>query len=395
MKGKSVLISGVGIAGPALAFWLDRHGLTPTLLERAPALRRGGYAIDFWGAGYDIAEQMGVLPDVLAAGYRVREVRIVDNRGHRRGGFDAAVFSEAAFGRFTTIGRGELGAILFDAVKPRVETLFGDSISALDPDGDGMLVRFEHAPPRRFDLVVGADGLHSAVRRLAFGPEARFESYLGQTVAAFEVDGYPHRDENAYVAYASPGRQVARFALRGDRTLFLCVFAEGSAETVDQRDQSAAREFVRTRLSGLDWECSEIAAAMERSSEVYLDRVSQIRMERWTKGRVALVGDAAYAPSLLAGQGSALGLIGAYVLAGELGRASSVQEAFTRYESLLQPFMRDKQKAAQGFAGAFAPKTRFGIFFRNQVTKLFNARRLAKLAFSRSLLDRIQLPRYA
>ena len=226
MRGKSVLISGVGVAGPSLAYWLDRHGLIPTLVERAPALREGGYIIDFWGAAYDIAEQMGVLPELLRAGYRVREVRIVDERGHRKGGFDAALFREAAFGRYTTIARGDLGAILFRAIDTRVETLFGDSITGLEDGVDGVLVHFEHAPPRRFDLVVGADGLHSTVRSLAFGPEAQFEKFLGQTVVAFQVAGYPHRDEDVYVAYSAPGRQIARFALRGDSTLFLCVFAE-------------------------------------------------------------------------------------------------------------------------------------------------------------------------
>jgi 2-polyprenyl-6-methoxyphenol hydroxylase-like FAD-dependent oxidoreductase len=337
---------------------------------------------------------MGVLPDLLKAGYRVREVRIVDGHGHRRGGFDAAVFREVAFGRYTTIARTDLGAVLFDAIKSRVETRFGDSITHLEDGADGVLVRFEHAPPRRFDLVVGADGQHSTVRRLAFGPETRFEKFLGQTVAAFEIDGYPHRDQDVYVAYAAPGRQIARFALRGDRTLFLCVFAEGSAGAVVGREPAGLREYVRAQLSGLGWECRAIAASLERSEELYVDRVSQIRMEHWTKGRIALVGDAAYAPSLLAGQGSALALIGSYVLAGELGRADHVAEAFARYEALLQPFIRHKQKAAQGFAGSFAPKTQLGIFVRNQITKLFHARRLAKLAFSRSLLDHIQLPRY-
>lgn len=395
MKGTSVLISGVGVAGPALAFWLDRHGLVPTLVERAAGLRRGGYVVDFWGAGYDIAERMGVLPDLLRAGYNVRELRIVDDRGHRSGGFDAALFREAAFGRYTTLARADLGAVLFRAVETRIETLFGESITDLDDDADGVRVKFEHAPPRRFDVVVGADGLHSTVRRLAFGADTRFERFLGQTVAAFEVDGYPHRDEDAYVAYSTPGRQIARFGLHGGRTLFLCVFAEDAASVLDGRDPAAQRAYVRDRLVGLGWECDEIAAALDRSEDLYVDRVSQIRMDHWTKGRLALIGDAAYAPSLLAGQGSALALIGAYVLAGELGRATRVEEAFARYERLLQPFMRRKQDAAIGFAGAFAPKTRFGIFFRNQVTKLFKARRLAKLAFSRSLLDRIQLPSYA
>lgn len=158
MKGISVLISGAGVAGPALAYWLERSGQVPTLVERAPELRAGGYVVDFWGLGYDIAEKMGVLPDILRSGYRVREVRLVNDRGRRAGGFDADLFRQAAFGRYTTVPRADLSAILFHAIAPRVETHFGDSIVGLEEQANGILVHFERHPTRRFDLVVGADG---------------------------------------------------------------------------------------------------------------------------------------------------------------------------------------------------------------------------------------------
>lgn len=217
---------------------------------------------------------------------------------------------------------------------------------------------------------------------------------MGYTVAAFEVAGYPCRDDNVYVAYSVPGHQIARFSLRGDRTLFLIISAENLAGIAEAHHDAAQRRYLHRRLFGLGWECPRILEALDRCNNLYFDAVNQIHMNRWTKGRVALVGDAACAPSLLAGQGSALAMIGAYVLAGELARAERLEDAFARYEALLQPFLRRKQKAAEGFASSFAPKTRFGIFFRNQIARMFAAQSLAKLAFGRTLLDRIQLPSY-
>ena len=395
MHRQSVLISGVGIAGPALAFWLLRHGFAPTLVERAPRPRSEGYLIDFWGLGYEIVEKMGLLPDILAAGYRVREVRLVDTRGQRVGGFDLDVFREATNGQYTTLPRGELSAILYRAIEGRAETLFGNSVTALEEETDGVVVHFAHGCARRFDLVVGADGLHSAIRSLAFGPESQFERFLGYAVAAFDLFGYRPRDENVYIGYSVPGQQLARFAMRDDRTMILAVIADDAASAIDPHDTNAHKAYLRARLSGSGWECPQILAAMEKCGDIYFDRVSQICMDRWSRGRIALVGDAAFAPSLLAGQGSALAVIGAYVLAGELACADRHEDAFARYETLLHAFMVHKQEAARGFAGAFAPKTRCGIFLRNQITKAFAVPYVAKLAIGSNLLDRLELPDYS
>lgn len=173
-----MLISGIGVAGPALAHWLLRFGFRPTLVERAPRLRESGYVIDFWGAGFDVVERMGLLPDVLRAGYQVREVRFLDARGRPAARVDADVFSQTTGGRFTSLQRSALSAIVYRSIEGRAETLFGDSIAALAEDDDGVAVTFASGATRRFDLVIGADGLHSAVRALTFGPEAQFERYL-------------------------------------------------------------------------------------------------------------------------------------------------------------------------------------------------------------------------
>ncbi|HEY3664096.1 MAG TPA: FAD-binding domain [Chthoniobacterales bacterium] len=392
----SILISGIGIAGPTLAYWLSVHGIKSTLVERAPQLRAGGYAIDFWGVGFDVAERMGILPDVRRDGYNIREMRIVNAEGRRVGGFDVDIFRKAAHGRYVTIARSDLARNIYRKVEGKCEAIFGDSITGIKQLANGVEVTFEHAPSRHFDLVIGADGLHSIVRRLTFGDEDQFEEFLGYSVAAFEADSYPQRDEDIFINFSVPGKQVGRLSLRDDRTLFLFVFADERGRLTDLHDTAAQKEALRAQFGGLGWECPQILAALDSCPDLYYDRVSQIRMQTWSKGRVGLIGDAGFCPSFLAGQGSALAMAAAYVLAGELGAtSSSPEQAFRRYEERLHPFMLGKQDAAKKFAGSFTPKTRLGLFVRNQVTKAFAIPFLPKLLMGSSLLDRIELPNYS
>jgi 2-polyprenyl-6-methoxyphenol hydroxylase-like FAD-dependent oxidoreductase len=389
----TVLISGVGIAGPTLAYWLKAAGFAPTLVESAPALRSGGYIIDFWGLGYDIAERMGLVDGIQRVGYRVREMRIVDDCGARITGFRTRTFAELTGGRFVSLARSDLSRLLFDAVRDRTETIFGDEIVDLRQEAGHVEVRFRHAGQRRFDLVIGADGLHSTVRRLTFGPESRFEKNLGYAVAAFEVRGYRPRDEDVYVMYGRPGLMLGRFTQRDEKTLFLFVFSTEARELPSRLDLQIA--LLRDRYHDAKWESPRVLDELAQTQELYLDRVSQIRMESWTQGRVALVGDAAFCVSLLAGQGSALAMISAYVLAGELMRAGGRhEEAFARYDALLRPFIAAKQRGAEGFAGMFAPRTRWGLRFRNHVIKAFAIPGLARLVIGRDIVDKLSLPAY-
>lgn len=384
-----VVINGIGVAGPALGYWLTKAGHEVLLVEEAPRLRAGGYIIDFWGIGYDIAEEMGLIGEIHRLGYQVREVRFVGHDGRKRGGFDVTVFGRMTRDRFTSVRRSDVSATIYRAIEGKLEAIFGDSVAGIDEHDKGVRVSFDHAPSCDADLVIGADGLHSRVRRLAFGADSEFITSLGYHVAAFEVDGYRPRDELVYVSHGLPGRQVSRFAMRDDKTLFLFVFRD---EYMCGRQP---KSILCEAFAGSGWEWPQIERELARTGDLYFDTVSQVRMDRWTRGRTALVGDAAACVSLMAGEGTGLAIAEAYVLAGELHACGGdFRAAFARYEQRLMPFLRRKQASAATFASSFAPKTSFGITFRNVVTKLMRVPSIAELFIGRELRDDIELPDY-
>lgn len=390
-----VLISGAGIAGPTLAYWLARYGFQPAIVERAPQLKTGGYVIDFWGAGFEIAGRMGLLPEIERKGYKVREVRIVNSGGKRIAGFTTESIARVAGSRFVSLPRGDLAATIFAAIEGRVETIFGDSVDRIEQSGEAIEVAFTSGRRRAFDLVIGADGLHSRIRQIVFGEECRFEKYLGYKAAAFDVPGYRPRDELVYVMYTQVHQQAGRFALRGDRTMFLFTFKdEDYAIPADVQEQKA---LLRKRFGSAGWEYPQILDALDACGELYFDRVSQICMdqEAWSRGRVALVGDAASCVSLLAGQGSALAMTAAYILAGELYRCDGDYSlAFRRYQQLFAPFVLEKQNAATRLAGFFAPRSRLAMLMRNGIVNLMSIQWIAEMAIGRDLTDKITLPDY-
>ena len=385
----NIIINGLGVAGPALAYWLKRSGHDVLLVEQAPSVRAGGYVVDFWGVGYDIAEKMGLIAEIRRLGYQMREVLFVDRDGLKRGGFGVDVFGRMTNDRFTSVLRSDVSATIHRAIEGEVETIFGDSVAGIEEHGNGVRVAFDHSPARDADLVIGADGLHSRVREIAFGPESDFKASLDYHVAAFEVEGYRPRDELIYVSHSLPGRQVSRFSMRDDKTLFLFVFRD---EYLRGGDPKA---ILGNAFAGAGWEWPRIERELESAHDIYFDSVSQIRMDRWTKGRVALVGDAAACVSLMAGEGTGLAIAEAYVLAGELhASAGDFATAFTRYEQRLMPFLRKKQASAARFASSFAPKTSLGIVFRNAVTKLMRVPSIAEFLIGRDIRDDIELPSY-
>jgi 2-polyprenyl-6-methoxyphenol hydroxylase-like FAD-dependent oxidoreductase len=338
-----ILISGAGIAGPTLAYWLARYGMTPTLVERAARLRTGGCVIDFWGAGFEIASRMRLLPDLVRMGYAVREVRVVDRNGRRVSGFPAAVFARAVGSGFTSLPRGDLAAAIYGALGDTTETIFGDTITHIDQTKDDVEVTCERHGPRTFDLVGGPDGLHSHVRELAFGPEQQFERYLGIKVAAFEAEGYRPRDELVYMMYPQVGQEVSRFSMRNDRTMFLFTFADSDPRSPS--DVAGQKTLLR---------------------------------ERFARG----------------GQGSALAMTAAYILAGELHRAEGRHQDAFAYQRVFGPFVSMKQRAARRFAGGFAPKSAVSLFLRNKLFSLLSIGWIANLIAGREFSDRIALPNY-
>lgn len=391
-----IAISGAGIAGATLAYWLRRAGHEPLLIERAPALRTGGYLMDFWGVGYTIAERMGILPAVRQAGYQVKEIRFLADDGHKVGGFAVDALRDLTGGRITSVARSALAAEIYGSINGRVEAIFGDQISAISEHDDGVLITLESGEKRDVDLVVGADGLHSRVRELTFGTEDRFEKDLGYRFAVFEALGYTPRDEDSYIIHAATSRQIARFALRGGRTLFLLVFRSELLKGAEPSGPAETRALLKSIFGDAGWESDRILAAMESADDLYFDRVSQIRMPSWHRGRTVLVGDAGMAVSFLAGEGAGLAMTEAYVLAGEISRASGdYAKAFAAFDARLRPFIEGKQHTSANLASTFVPQTEFGIWLRNKATKLMALPGAANLMLGKSLSDDFALPDYA
>ena len=388
-----ILVSGLGIAGPTLAYWLRKRGFRPVLLERAPAPRRGGYIIDFWGVGYDVADRMGLRPTLHREECHLDEVRLVNTDGRRVARLRAAVFGEATGGRYLSILRSKLARCIWDQVDGSVETIFGDSVIRIEEDANGTLVHFERSAPRRFSLVIGADGLHSNIRSLALGASDPVPHHLGCCTAACTAAAYPHRDERVYVSYAAPGIQAARYALPDGSSTIFFFFVHPDGRDIPHHDVPAQKAMVRDAFAGRGWECDQLVAEMDRTDDWYFDAVAQIRMPMWHRGRVGLVGDAAYCPSLLSGQGSALAMAGAYVLAYELARAAGDHAAaFTRYQDYFKPFIDSKQRAAENFTWWMAPKTRLGVHLRNFTTRLMDLPIVAATTVKRSFGDTVALP---
>jgi len=388
MQNKSVLVCGLGIAGATLARCLAGPGFDVTVVEHANALRDDGYMIDIWGVGYDVVERMGLLPALRPLGYEIDEVRLVDANGRRVGGFGGAALRKALGGRFFSIMRGDLARTLGEGISQRARCRFGERVVHIEQRVGAVRVEFEHGPAEFFDLVIGADGAHSTVRTLAFEPSPPYECYLGYMAAAFRAGAYQPRDEGAYVGYTVPGRQIARYALRDGSSAFFFIFEEPQRPDIAPHDSAAQRARLQQRFGDGGWESDAILKALSCSDTFYFDAVTQVRMPAWSRDRVALVGDASYAPSLLAGEGAALAMIGAYTLARALRRSDdSHRAAFASYEAALRPVIEPRQRAARRYGAWFAPHTRLGLSVRNRVSRLLDIPAVARYALAQRATD--------
>ena len=351
---EKILVSGASIAGPAVAYWLQRYGFTVTVVEHAQALRGGGYPIDIRGTALDVVERMGVYPRLRAAHVDTRRLTFLDVDGAPIVSLEPQAVVGGAEGRDIEVRRGDLAAALYDATRDDVTYRFGDSIEALDEDADGVEVTFRSGLRRRFDLVIGADGLHSRTRALAFGPEEQFHRYLGYCFAGFTMPN-PLGLSHEGVMWNVPGRAAALYAV-GDHPQVhgFLNFALPEPPFAAFRDPAAQRELVAAVFADDGWEVPDMVRAMRTADDLFFDVISQIRMPAWSRGRVALVGDAAYAPSFLTGQGSSLALVGAYMLAGALATARDHGTAFADYERGTRGFVEQNQAlVAEGDALLF------------------------------------------
>ena len=348
---RDILISGASVAGPALAYWLSRYGFRPTVVERAPQLRGGGYAVDFRGAAHlSVLAKMGILDVVKARQTHLSATTIVDQQDRPVAQMPAHVFAGDV-----EILRGDLGRILYEATQDSTEYIFGDSITSLDERADGVRVCFEHSQPRTFSLVIGADGLHSKVRRLAFGEDDRLVEDLGLCVSIFSMPDSAGLD-HAGMLCSVPGRTAGVFSAGDNQAIAQLYFATPSI-SYDYRDVTQQKQIVAEAFADMGWRVPQLMAAMQQAPDFYFDTVSQVHLDSWSAGRVALVGDAACAAGP-GGNGTGNAVVAAYVLAGELAAAGGDhQTAFGRYEQLVRPYVAKGQKQARGGKDFLAPAT--------------------------------------
>lgn len=358
---RTVLVSGGGIAGPVLAHWLRRHGFAPTVVERAPGRRPGGQAVDIRGVALDVVERMGLLEEVRSVRTRMRGMSVLGPDGREVDRTTEATFSS---GRLDSgdveLLREDLVRLVHERTRTEVEYLFGDGVTRLDEGDTGVRVDFEHGPSRTFDLVVGADGLHSAVRRLAFGPEAGFAHHLGSYLSVFSADNFLALDD--WQMWLQDGESGFGIMPVRDNTELRIAFGFLSAPLGRElTDGDGLRRLVVDRLASMRWEGSRLAEAARTAPDFYCDAMAQIRMDRWSRGRVALLGDAGYCPSPLSGQGTSLALAGAYVLAGCLARAGGDHRtAYADYERRMRPFVTLNQALATENPGGPASEESVG-----------------------------------
>ncbi|MCZ2487107.1 FAD-dependent monooxygenase [Aquirufa antheringensis] len=375
MKVKKILISGASIAGPTLAFWLHRYGFEVTIVERAESLRLGGQNVDIKGAAQKIAQWMGIEEEIRAADTGELGVLFVDKNNVTKA---ALPKGESNLGTSELeILRGDLVKILYEHTKENVEYLFGNQIIALDEHQDGVKVTFQNGEIRDFDLVICADGIRSRTRSLIFGdepvvkPVGLYVSYF--TIPRTATDSRWARWYNATdarVIFMRPDNECTT------RASFSFMSEPKGYEKLSQEEQKA---LLQEKFADAGWEAKRVLAELDNNADVYFDTISQVFAPRWSEGRCAMTGDAAFCPSPLTGMGVSLSVVGAYILAGELSRHDDHSDAFAAYDKAFRPYVTEIQKLPPGVPRLAHPKTKLGIFFLNTILNLISSKFVKKI----------------
>lgn len=371
LPNRRVLISGGGIAGLTLGILLKEKGWAPTIVERDKALRTEGYVIDFAGAGWDVAERMGIIDDIRAITYQVDSWQYVDSNGEPYISLSITDIRKVLDGKYTYLRRSDLEQILYKhAQEVGVTITFGTTIESLDDTGTEVVVTLSNGKKDSFALVFGADGVHSHIRELVFGPESQFDKFLGYYVAAFHLTNHTYEVGTALNIYEEPDRALWVYSLSEKILSAMYIFRH---ENIGHVPPNGRLPLMREAFHGAGWIAERMLKDFPENEPIFFDSTLQIMMPSWSKGRVALLGDAASCLTLLAGQGSHLAMAEAYVLATELDRHNDHTAAFAAYEKTLKETSVKKQKEAVRFSKLFVPSPKSSLPLRRMIEKtIFN-----------------------
>ncbi len=356
-----ILISGGGIAGLTAAYWLEKACMTPVVIEKAQGIRQTGYGLDFFGTGLDIAERMGILGPLRAHPLPAEYVAFVNAAGKQIASMHIAALERAAHDQYIPLMHYTLENVLYETIRDRVEVRFDTSIHSIQQSSDAVTVQYENGTQESFDLLVGADGIHSNVRGLIFGPESEFAHFMGYWVASYTLpDQYGLG--KSWTSYGEPGRQCGVYPDTHPNEIVPFFFWKSEEQGVVPREKRLAK--LRRVFAGMGWIVEKMLADTPDTTDIFMDTATQIRMPGWSRGRVVLIGDAAGCPTLLSGQGASLAMGGAFVLANELSRNADYRDALAYYEDRMRPQVAAQHKKARGLAKSFVPATRWGVLLQ-------------------------------
>ncbi|MDM5197239.1 FAD-dependent monooxygenase [Fictibacillus enclensis] len=362
-----ILIVGAGIAGLTLADQLDREGYSVQIIEKAPGLRTEGYMMDFFGAGYDVAEKMGLLKELEKIHYPIEALKVKRADGTTKYSLNYQSLRQLLNDRHFNFMRGDLERVLYERIKDRVPVTYSTTIESLQQDEEGILVELSNETKLNCDLLVGADGIHSKVRKLVFGEEENYVHSMGYQTVAFTFDKTSkyNKTDHTFDTITEPGRQVSIYPIMGNRIATFFLFSNKDGSLKHHSHEEGIKE-LKKHFGDMGWVVPDILQESEKVTDFYFDDVAQTEMTTWTKGRVALVGDACGCVSLVAGQGSSLAMAGAYSLARCLGESkSNIKGALAEYNALMVPQVTKIQKSARKFASFFFPESKWKLMIRD------------------------------
>ncbi len=366
-----ILISGAGVAGLTLAYWLEKHGHEPIIVEKSADIRTEGYMIDFTGTGWDVAERMGLIPVIRERANPAENVIYKNGQDKVTAQVSVQKLLEAGGGNnFVALNRRDLVLTLYESVRDKVEICFGKSIEGLTQSIDHVEVTFSDGSSDRFDLHIGCDGIHSNTRKLVFGPASDFVHHLGYQFAIFQISPLQYDLARSYQMHVIPNLQVAVYPTTPDKWLVFVLFKHDSPAVPFQKDRIS---LLKERLEGLEWYVPEILDKINDGDYVFQDTLTQVQMAQWHKGRVGIIGDAAYCPTLISGQGASMAMAGAYFLAQAFEQCESHEDAFQMMDAQLRPHIDKIQASARSFASTFVPKSYMRMALINVVLRLSNA----------------------